>query len=84
MLQNYVKCVNFLYMTWNSVLYRLPNAVAESISEIGEVVRLVGKNGLFIGDFNLQDIDWERGVVRRAVTLLEVAEDNMMKQLVSF
>jgi hypothetical protein len=50
-----------------------------------EVVRLVGKNGLFIGDFNLQDIDWERGVVRRrAVTLLEVAEDNMMKQLVSF
>ncbi len=48
-------------------------------------MRLAGKNSLFIGDFNLPEIDWERGVARgRAATLLEVAGDNMMEQLVSF
>jgi hypothetical protein len=37
-------------------------------------VRLAGKNSLFIGDFNLPEIDLERGVARgRAAALLEAA-----------
>lgn len=66
------------------VLYRPFNATADSIAEIAEIVRLAGKNRLFIRDFSLPDIDLGKGVMRgRAATLLEAAE-NMMEQLVSF
>ncbi len=67
------------------LLYRLLSAQADSISEITAIVREAGKNSVFFGDFNLPDIEWERGIARgRAAELLEVAQDAMMEQLVDF
>ena len=43
------------------------------------------KNTILIGDFNLPDLDWEKGTASgRTRKLLEVANDNMLEQLVKF
>jgi hypothetical protein len=48
-------------------------------------VRTAGKGSLLIGDFNLPDIDWEKGTARgRAADFIEAVEDSMMEQLVTF
>jgi hypothetical protein len=67
------------------VLYRPPNAVSDSVSEIADIVRQAKKNSIFIGDFNLPEIDWSAGVARgRASLLLEAVEESMTEQLVNF
>ncbi len=62
------------------MLYRPPSAQVESISEIATIVREADKNSVFFGDFNLPDIELERGIARgRAAELLEAAQDAMME-----
>jgi hypothetical protein len=43
------------------LVYRSPNAPAQSIQELAMLVRAAEKNSIFIGDFNLPDIDWSNG-----------------------
>jgi hypothetical protein len=67
------------------LVYRPPSAPANSISELEEAVRTAGKNSLLFGDFNLPDIDWEKGTASgRSADFLTAVEDNMMEQLVTF
>jgi len=67
------------------LVYRSPNAPADSISELAEVVRKAEKNSLLFGDFNLPDIDWSKGVARgRSADFMEAVQDAMMEQLVDF
>ncbi len=43
------------------------------------------KNSLFIGDFNMPDIDWETGhSSARTRPFVEAVEDSMMEQMVNF
>jgi hypothetical protein len=67
------------------LLYRSPSAPQESISEIATVVRAAEKNSIILGDFNIPDIDWTRGMARgRSVELLDAVEECLMEQLVEF
>jgi hypothetical protein len=58
------------------VLYRPPNAVSDSVSEIADIVRQAKKNSIFVGDFNLAEIDWNAGTA--------MGRASMMEQLVNF
>jgi endonuclease/exonuclease/phosphatase family metal-dependent hydrolase len=67
------------------LVYRPPAAPVNSILELEEAVKTAGKNSLLIGDFNLPDIDWERGIAGgRSADFVAAVEDNMMEQLVTF
>jgi hypothetical protein len=58
---------------------------ADSISGMAVAVRRCEKNCVFLGDFNVPDIDWEAGSTsRRADELLQAAEDGLLEQLVQF
>jgi len=68
-----------------SLVYRPPSAPTESIAELEDAVRAAGKNSLLIGDFNLPNIDWEKGMATgKAADFMAAVEDCMMDQLVSF
>jgi len=43
------------------LIYRSPNAPPESIDYLANLLRTAGKNSVFIGDFNLPEVDWETG-----------------------
>ncbi len=48
-------------------------------------MRQAKKNSIFVGDFNLPEIDWNAGTARgRANVLLEAMEESMMEELVNF
>ncbi len=67
------------------LVYRPPSAPADSITELTELEKAAEKNSVFIGDFNLPDMDWEGGVARgRTAGLMEAIEDGFMEQLVDF
>ena len=50
-----------------------------------ELIRSAGRNSIFIGDFNLPEIDWHTGHARgTARSFLEATEDMLLEQLVDF
>jgi Endonuclease-reverse transcriptase len=66
------------------LIYRSPSSGQDSVSGISGLLRQSEKNCLFFGDFNLPEIDWERGMARgRAAKLLEATNDRLMEQLVT-
>ncbi len=52
------------------VLYRPPNAVSDSVSEIADIVRQAKKNSIVVRDFNLPEIDWNAGTARGRASVL--------------
>jgi endonuclease/exonuclease/phosphatase family metal-dependent hydrolase len=67
------------------LVYRSPNAQPEAMAELAQLVRTADKNSVIIGDFNLPEIDWERGTTAaRSRDFVEAVEDSLMEQLVSF
>jgi hypothetical protein len=67
------------------LIYRTPNAPAQSILELEQIVRAAERNSILIGDFNLPDIDWSMGTCSsRFRPFVEAVEDSMMEQLVEF
>ena len=67
------------------LIYRSPSSGAENLRALEELIGKVEKNTILIGDFNLPDLDWEKGTASgRTRKLLEVANDNMLEQLVKF
>jgi len=53
--------------------------------DLEQLIRGAEKNSLFIGDFNMPDIDWETGhSSARARPFVEAVEDSMMEQMVNF
>ena len=67
------------------LVYRSPSAPAESITNLAELISSAGKNSVFIGDFNMPEIDWRGETARgRTQEFLEVTRDSLMTQLVTF
>jgi len=67
------------------LVYRSPNAPAQSIQELAQLVRAAEKNSIFIGDFNLPDIDWSNGTCSaKSRPFVDAVEDAMMEQMVHF
>ena len=67
------------------LIYRSPSSGVENLRALEELIVKVEKNTILIGDFNLPDLDWEKGTASgRTRKLLEVANDNMLEQLVKF
>jgi hypothetical protein len=67
------------------LVYRSPNAPQESMEQLADLLRGAKKNALLVGDFNIPDIDWEKGEAsRKAETVLRAAEESLMEQLVTF
>ena len=67
------------------LIYRSPSSGAENLRALEEMIGKVEKNTILIGDFNLPDLDWEKGTASgRTRNLLEVANDKMLEQLVKF
>jgi hypothetical protein len=67
------------------LIYRSPNSPAQSLLDLEQLIRGAEKNSLFIGDFNMPDIDWETGhSSARARPFVEAVEDCMMEQMVNF
>jgi hypothetical protein len=88
-LDHTVNCIQLCKFLVNditvSLVYRPPSAPTESITELEEAVKTAGKNSLLIGDFNLPNIDWEKGAATgKAADFVTAVEDCMMDQLVSF
>lgn len=66
-------------------MYGPPSAPADSITELTEMVKKAERRSVIIGDFNLPEMDWEKGTARgRTAGLLEAVEDSFMDQLVNF
>jgi len=67
------------------LVYRSPNAPPTALEHLSELMRQAPKNSVFIGDFNLPDIDWGNGTCSaRTRGFLETVEDMMMEQMVDF
>jgi Endonuclease-reverse transcriptase len=67
------------------LVYRSPSSSQDSITELTDLVRNADKNCIFVGDFNLPEIDWSNGRAQgRAKELLEAAENRLMEQMVTF
>jgi len=67
------------------LIYRSPNANAETMEAMTELVRSVGKNSIMIGDFNLPEVNWRTGETsRRALAFVEAVEDSFMTQMIDF
>ncbi len=66
------------------LLYRPPSSPPESISEIAAAVRAAEKNSVFLGDFNVPEVDWSGVVGGRAAELAEAVLESLMEQLVEF
>ena len=65
------------------LLYRSPNASAESISNLAGLIRAAGKDSILIGDFNLPEIDWGAGMaLARLEAVVAAADDSCMTQVV--
>ena len=65
--------------------YRSPSTKNSSIAELAEVIREAERNSIFIGDFNLPEINWQTGkTTTRSQVFLDAIEDSAMEQLVSF
>ena len=68
------------------LIYRPPSGGSASIEDLTALISAAEKKSIFVGDFNLPEIDWEGGVTagRAAGALLEAAENGLMEQLVTF
>jgi hypothetical protein len=68
------------------LIYRPPSSGIGNIAELCEMLRATKDNTIFIGDFNLPGVDWERGHAREAKgrELLETAVEEGLDQLVTF
>ncbi len=67
------------------LIYSSPNAPAQSILDLEQLVRATEKNSVLIGDFNLPDIDWPAGICSaRSRPFVDAVEDTMMEQMVTF
>ena len=67
------------------LIYRPPSGGAASVEVLTELIRSAGRNSIFIGDFNLPEIDWHTGHARgTARSFLEATEDMLLEQLVDF
>jgi Endonuclease-reverse transcriptase len=52
---------------------------------MSELLRKAERNCVIVGDFNMQDINWNGGTARgRARELLDAADNRLLEQLVSF
>ena len=66
-------------------IYWSPISPASNLTKLADLVSGAEKNCVIIGDFNLPNIDWERGVATGpGKELLEAVEDKLMSQLVEF
>jgi len=67
------------------LVYRSPNANAETMSGLVELIKTVERNSIIIGDFNLPEVDWSTGETStRARDLVEAVENSLMIQMVDF
>jgi endonuclease/exonuclease/phosphatase family metal-dependent hydrolase len=68
-----------------NLVYRSPNAAAESIVELADAISDAGANEVFLGDFNMPGIDWVGGSSRgREALFAEAVEGALMQQMVDF
>ena len=67
------------------LIYRSPNAPQESIDNLATLLRTTNKNSIFIGDFNLPEVDWGTGrAPARLGCITAAADDLFLTQLVDF
>ena len=67
------------------LIYRPPPSGEENLDKLCDLVRSAEKNSIFVGDFNLPQIDWTNGRAEgRGARLVLAAQDNYMEQLVDF
>ena len=67
------------------LIYRSPNSAATEVTKLAELIKTVEKNAVILGDFNLPQIDWTRGVAGRVGgEVLDAVEESLMVQLVDF
>jgi hypothetical protein len=68
------------------LVYRPPSSGPESKARICELFRQAEKNSVFIGDFNLPDIDWsaESAASNSSREVMEAAAEAGLSQLVDF
>ena len=68
------------------LIYRSPSAALETMQGLIELMSGVEKNSFMLGDFNIPEIDWEKGTAegRRPKEFLQAAEDNFLTQMVKF
>ncbi len=65
------------------LIYKSPNAPQTAINGLAELVRCAPKASIFIGDFNLPEVDWEeQQATGRAGPLLEAMQERLLSQLV--
>jgi hypothetical protein len=68
------------------LIYRPPSSGLENLTELSEILRGADENTVFIGDFNLPGIDWEREQAKdaRARTFLSTVMEEGLDQLITF
>ena len=67
------------------LIYRPPPSGEENLDKLCDLVRSAEKNSIFVGDFNLPQIDWTNGRAEgRGARFVLAAQDNYMEQLVDF
>jgi hypothetical protein len=80
------KLVNGCDVVYFYLIYRPPSSGQDSKDKICELFRSAEKNSVFIGDFNLPDIDWQTGAAgsRSSDAIVEAATAAGLRQLVEF
>ena len=67
------------------LLYRSPNSSNEEVTRLADLIRQAERDSIILGDFNLPQIDWERGLAAGVSgEVLEALEDSHMTQMVEF
>ena len=88
---NFCQHCNFKLVTGHeelkfTLLYRSPNAPAETIIELAGLISKVERNSIILGDFNLPGIDWQSGTAagHGSISVKEACDDTFLEQLVGF
>ena len=67
------------------LLYRSPNSPPEAMARLAALIRGARENTVFIGDFNVPDINWTTGESSaRTAELVEAVADAAMEQMVPY
>ena len=69
------------------VIYRSPNSTPDNTYKLCDLINNAPAHGfnIFIGDFNLPDIDWENNCAgRKSCYFLDTVNENFYSQLVDF
>ena len=68
-----------------TLIYRSPNSTETNNEKLCEIMKMVPKNSILVGDFNMPGIDWKNGTYdRKSTTFMDTMYNKGLEQMIDF